>query len=160
MQAQIERGGPITITHPDMKRFFMTIPEAVQLVLQAGGMGGGGELFVLNMGDQIRIADLATDLIRLSGLEPGAIPIEVTGIRPGEKLEEVLWQPGSTVTSTSNPDVMRVSEIDLTVDPRTSPPVDDVIAAAERGDLENVRILLELALPTYVQAPAPVGDPT
>ncbi len=88
---QIRRGGPITITHPDVTRFFMTIPEAVQLVLQAGAIGKSGELFLLDMGQPVKIADLARDMIRLCGLEPDVdIPIVYTGLRPGEKLHEVL----------------------------------------------------------------------
>jgi FlaA1/EpsC-like NDP-sugar epimerase len=88
---QIEAGGPVSITHPEMKRFFMTIPEAVHLVLQAGGIGRGGELFVLKMGDPLRIVELVEDLVRLSGLAVGEIPIVYTGLRPGEKLSETLW---------------------------------------------------------------------
>ena len=101
---QIERGGPITITHPDVKRFFMTIPEAVHLVLQAGGLSKGGELFVLDMGAPVPIVQLAEDLIRLSGLNTTDIPIVFTGLRPGEKMEEALWETGAVVEPTSHPE--------------------------------------------------------
>jgi FlaA1/EpsC-like NDP-sugar epimerase len=104
----IANGGPLTITHPDMERFFMTIPEAVHLVLQAASMGQGGEAFLLNMGEQVRILDLAEDLIRLSGLEPGRdIEIVFTGIRPGEKLREELWEVDKTYDKTAHPDIFR-----------------------------------------------------
>lgn len=103
---QIARGGPITVTHPDMQRYFMTIPEACQLVLQAGAMGHGGELFILDMGDPVRIVDLARDLIALSGLVPGDdIEIAFTGIRRGEKLHEELSLAGDNVAKTLHPKI-------------------------------------------------------
>ncbi len=104
---QIAKGGPVTVTHPDMVRYFMTIPEASQLVVQAGAMGNGGEIFVLDMGTPVKIVDLATDLIRLSGLEVGSdIEIEFTGKRPGEKLYEELQAHGETRINTAHPKIL------------------------------------------------------
>jgi FlaA1/EpsC-like NDP-sugar epimerase len=105
---QIRAGGPVTITHPEMQRYFMTIPEAVQLVLQAGALGRGGEVFVLDMGDPIRIVDIATDLIRLSGLTVGTdVEIKFTGMRPGEKLYEEMFFSAENVLATDHPKVLR-----------------------------------------------------
>ncbi|MDO9547270.1 MAG: nucleoside-diphosphate sugar epimerase/dehydratase [Pelolinea sp.] len=105
---QIAKGGPVTVTHPDMKRYFMTIPEAVYLVLQSAGMGKGGETFVLDMGEQIKIVNLAEDLIRLSGFEPRKdIDIVFTGIRDGEKLSEDLWNDDRKLSGTDHPEISR-----------------------------------------------------
>ncbi len=104
---QIKNGGPVTVTHPEMRRYFMTIPEAVQLVLQAGALGKGGELFVLDMGESVKIVDLARDLIRLSGLEEGVdVDIEYSGVRPGEKLYEEVLFGDEAIRPTAHPKVL------------------------------------------------------
>jgi FlaA1/EpsC-like NDP-sugar epimerase len=104
---QIEMGGPITVTHPEVKRYFMTIPEAVQLVLQAATMGTGGETFVLDMGEQIPVVELARDMIRLNGLEEGRdIDIVFTGLRPGEKMFEELFYKEDRIERTSHDKIM------------------------------------------------------
>lgn len=103
---QIKRGGPVTVTHPDMKRYFMTIPESAQLVIQAGAMGEGGEIFVLDMGKEVKIADLAAQMISLSGFKPHEdIEIAFTGIRAGEKLFEELSTSGEEMTKTKHPKI-------------------------------------------------------
>jgi FlaA1/EpsC-like NDP-sugar epimerase len=107
---QIAKGGPVTVTHPEMTRYFMTIPEASSLVVQAGAIGGRGDVFVLDMGEPVRIIDLAMQMIRLSGKEPERdIHIEVVGARPGEKLHEELWGEGETVAETTHPKIKRAS---------------------------------------------------
>jgi FlaA1/EpsC-like NDP-sugar epimerase len=104
---QIAAGGPITVTHPEMSRYFMTIPEASQLVLQAFSIGKGGEVFVLDMGEPVKIVDLARNLILLSGLQPDRdIQIQFSGLRPGEKLFEELNMQGEYMVATSHPQIM------------------------------------------------------
>ena len=152
----IENGGPITITHPDMKRFFMTIPEAVHLVLQAGGMGKGGELFVLKMGEPLRIVQLAEDLIRLSGLAPEDIPIVYTGLRPGEKLVESLWEDGALVEDTDHPEVLRVTEAAPMEGERLGMLVEQLNRAAVQGDRDTIHATLAELIPTFA-APARAG---
>jgi FlaA1/EpsC-like NDP-sugar epimerase len=126
---QIARGGPVTVTHPEMTRFFMTIPEAVQLIVQAGAIGGRGQVYVLDMGEPVRIVDLAEKMIRLSGKEPGnGIAIEFVGPAPGEKLHEELVGDGETVSPSKHP------KIDLI----TRPPVDPEWLEAELALLERL----------------------
>jgi len=146
---QILKGGPITITHPDMKRYFMTIPEASQLVLQSGALAQGGEVFVLDMGEPVKIVDMATDLIELSGLEPGRdIEIKFTGLRPGEKLfEELLTaEEGTMSTKHEKIYVANLRAIDEQIMLQTL----QVLKAEQSAD-EIIRILMTL-IPTYKHA--------
>jgi FlaA1/EpsC-like NDP-sugar epimerase len=135
---QIEKGGPVTVTHPEMTRYFMTIPEAVSLVVQAGAIGGRGQVFVLDMGEPVRIVDLAQNMIRLSGREPRMpdepttgtrdVRIAFVGSRPGEKIHEELWSDDDAVGETSHPKIMRLSR----------PPVDPDWLAEQLVELERL----------------------
>ena len=146
---QIQSGGPVTVTHSEMRRYFMTIPEAVQLVLQAGAIGKGGEVFVLNMGEPVRILDLATDLIRLSGLEVGSdIEIRFTGTRPGEKLYEELFFDSESALPTDHPKVLRAKNGALPTGLSTL--VDLLVEAASRGwGDEQLRAVLSRMVPDF-----------
>ncbi len=158
---QIARGGPVTITHPDMKRYFMTIPEAVHLVLQASAMGQSGEVFVLNMGEQVRILDLAEDLIRLSGLEPGKdIEIEFTGIRPGEKLYEELWDQWASYEPTAHPDIVLLAQEDLLTGPALANAVDELVHLAREGDTAAIVRILDDFIPGAAVRSEPPPDLT
>jgi FlaA1/EpsC-like NDP-sugar epimerase len=141
---QIQSGGPVTVTHPEAARYFMTRKEAVLLVLEAGAMGEGGEIFILEMGEPIRIADLARDLITLSGLRPEAdIKIEICGLGPGEKIREELVHDFEALAPTRNPKIRAARRRN-----GTHPPVETAVnrleAMAERGDRDGIR--RELAL--------------
>ena len=110
---QIEHGGPVTVTHPEMTRFFMTIPEAASLVVQAGAMGGSGQVYVLDMGKPVKIIDLARQMIELSGRTEKQVPITFVGARAGEKLHEELWNEGEDVGPTSHPKIMRAARVPI-----------------------------------------------
>jgi FlaA1/EpsC-like NDP-sugar epimerase len=126
---QIERGGPVTVTHPEMTRFFMTIPEAVSLIVQAGAIGGRGQVYVLDMGEPVKIMDVARNMIRLSGKAPETdVPITFVGVRPGEKLHEELWTEGETVGPTSHPKILRAAR----------PPIDVEWLDQELEELERM----------------------
>ncbi len=149
---QIRTGGPVKVTHPEVTRFFMTIPEASQLVLQAGSMGQGGEIFLLDMGESVKIVDLAEELIRLSGFEPYKdIEIIFTGLRPGEKLFEELLIDGEGVLSTSHEKIRVASSTPIdTV--QINALLDQLYSAARGIDVDAVRRLLQEIVPEYVPA--------
>jgi FlaA1/EpsC-like NDP-sugar epimerase len=158
---QIASGGPVTVTHPDMERFFMTIPEAVHLVLQASAMGQGGEVFVLKMGEQIRILDLAEDLIRLSGLEPGKdIEIVFTGIRPGDKMSEELWDHSAHYEPTLHPDIVLLADEVLLAGNDLQDTVDDLTHLAREGDSEAIVKILDQCIPGAAVRSMPSPDIT
>lgn len=158
---QISRGGPVTVTDPEMKRFFMTIPEAVHLVMQSSAMGQGGELFILSMGEQIKILDLAEDLIRLSGLEPGRdIEIAFTGIRAGEKLSEALWEDGINFEPTDHPDILRVEEDLLFEGEQLQATIGELMRLALEGDAQALVGLLSERIPGSLIRQTPPPDYT
>jgi FlaA1/EpsC-like NDP-sugar epimerase len=152
---QIRAGGPVTVTHPEMQRYFMTIPEAVQLVLQAGALGRGGEVFLLDMGEPIRIVDIATDLIRLSGLTVGTdIEIKFTGVRPGEKLYEEMFFSAENVLTTDHPKVLRARNGILPEGIMRR--IEALVNAAESEHPdEELRALLRNLLPDFHPHPTP-----
>ena len=156
---QIKSGGPLTVTHPKITRYFMTIPEAAQLVIQAGSMGQGGDVFVLDMGEPVKIVELAEKMIHLSGLSVrseknvhGDISIEFTGLRPGEKLYEELLI-GDNVVSTQHPMIMSANEDHLTWDVLKAK-LTELLAAVEQDDYARVRQLLRATVSGY----APDGE--
>ena len=146
---QILKGGPVTVTHPDVTRFFMTIPEACQLILQAGAMGNGGEIFILDMGTSIKIDDMARDLIRLSGFEPDVdIKIEYVGLRPGEKLYEELITEGENIVPTRHEKIMVLKGIECDLQ-LLNGKIDDLVHLAEEQDGEKVILKLKEIVPEY-----------
>lgn len=156
---QIERGGPVTVTHPEINRYFMTIPEAAQMILQAGSMGRGGEVFVLRMGTPIKIADMARDLIRLSGRQPDTdIKIIYTGLRDGEKLYEELISEGENILPTGHEKVMVLRSNHLfngsgdfpRAKEELNKKIDGLVKAAEQHDAKEIKVKLQRIVEEYV----------
>ena len=145
---QIAQGGPITLTHRDITRYFMTIPEAAQLILQSGTFAQGGETFILDMDKSVKIYDLATNMIKLSGLEPEKdIKIEIVGLRPGEKLYEELLMDGELKgTAHEKIYIAKSGEFNLCELNRY---VSDLLDAAELEDINKLKSILKEAVPTY-----------
>jgi FlaA1/EpsC-like NDP-sugar epimerase len=157
---QIAKGGPITITHPEMERYFMTIPEAVYLVLQSASMGQGGDAFVLNMGQQIKIVDLAQDLVRLSGLDPKEIEIIFTGIRPGEKISEDLWDEGHQFEPTIHPDIFQHKMKEDLQGDALNGAVEHLITLARENKTDEILALFDEVIPGSSVTNTPVPEIT
>lgn len=156
---QIETGGPVTVTHPEMERYFMTIPEAVHLVLQAAAMGHGGEVFVLRMGEQVKILQLAEDLIRLSGLEPEQdIEIVFTGIRAGEKLSEELWDQWAQFEPTEHAEIVRLIDEELLSSQELNRTVDELAFLADEGEVDAIIRVLDETIPGAAVRSVPPPD--
>jgi FlaA1/EpsC-like NDP-sugar epimerase len=153
---QIAQGGPVTVTHPDMERYFMTIPEATQLVLQAGTMGAGGEIFILDMGEPVKIVDLARDLIRLSGFSEEEIRIEFSGIRPGEKLFEELSTAAEAANPTHHPKIL-VGRTSAEGNEDIEHRLDRLVQAALQGASSRVKAELRRIVTDYSGADANSG---
>jgi FlaA1/EpsC-like NDP-sugar epimerase len=156
---QIARGGPVTVTHPDMERYFMTIPEACQLVLQAASMGRGGEIFILDMGEPVKIVDLARDLIRMSGLRPDEdIEIHFTGIRPGEKLFEELALEEEGAKKTRHPRIF-VGRLEVREWDEMDGLLRQLQRLAEAPDAAAIHAMFQAIVPEYHQ-PGPPANGT
>jgi len=150
---QINSGGPVTVTHPDVTRYFMTIPEAVRLILQAAAMGNGGEIFVLDMGKPIKIVDLATQMIHLSGHEPGEdIGIQFIGLRPGEKLHEELFHESENLLGTEHPKILLAESRTTDWDVLTIQ-LAKLHDACRRGDRDVIREALKTIVPEFSLVP-------
>jgi len=146
---QIKKGGPVTVTHPEVARFFMTIPEACQLILQAGAMGRGGEIFLFDMGTSIKIDDMARDLIRLSGFEPEEdIKVEYIGLRPGEKLSEELIIEGEDIVPTTHDKIMALKGTECNLQ-LLNGKIDILTKIAEEQKVEKIKAKLQEIVPEY-----------
>ncbi len=149
-EQQIARGGPVTVTHPEVTRYFMTIPEAVQLVLQAAALGQGAEIFVLDMGEPIKIVDLARDIIRLAGLREGVdIEIVFNGLRPGEKLYEELFNAGEHYHRTPHEKIFVSNNVCVPLETFLYTNTEALLEAARRGNLEESERLMRVLVPEY-----------